>query len=151
MARAARNGVALAAALMCVVLLGALIAGAFVAAAEETRMSANSVSDGNALSAAESAAETQLAQWNGRSADSIPIGSIRSVAVVSAPVQSTTWLIRLDSTVYWVVAEARGSDQVSGHPVAIRQRIGLLIRTVRDSTGLTSVFPLDQRSWALLY
>jgi hypothetical protein len=151
MDRSRRNGVALATALMCVVLLGAVIAGAFVAAAEETRMSANSVSDGTALGAAESAAEGQLARWNGQSADSIPIGAIRPVAVASAPLPSTTWLVRLDSTVFWIIAEARGADQISGHPVVIRQRVSLLIRTVRDSSGLTSAHPLDQRAWALIY
>lgn len=151
MLRNERAGVALAAALMCVLLIGAIIAGAFVAAAEETRMSANAVSDGSALDAAESAVESQLSQWSGPGADSVPIGAIRSISAASAPVQSTTWLVRLDSTTYWVIAEARGSNQVSGHPVAIRQRTGLLIRTVRDSTGLTSVFPLDQRAWALIY
>jgi hypothetical protein len=149
--RSRREGVALATALMCVILLGALIAGAFAAAAEETRMSANSFSDGSALGAAESAVEDQIARWNAPSADSISIGSIRSVAVASAPVQSTTWLVRLDSGVFWVVAEARGADQASGHPISIRQRAGLLVRTARDSAGLTSVFPLDQRAWAIIY
>jgi hypothetical protein len=146
-----RDGVALATALLCVLLLGALIAGAFVAAAEETRMSANSVSDGTALGAAESAAEGQLAQWNGPSADSIPIGAMRMMAAASTPLQSTTWLVHLDSTVFWVVAEARGSDQISGHPVALRERVSLLLRTVRDSAGVTTVIPLEQRAWALLY
>jgi hypothetical protein len=151
MPRSPRDGVALATALLCVLLLGALIVGAFVAAAEETRMSANSVSVGTALGAAESAAEWQLAQWNGASADSIPIGAMRTVAAASAPVQSTTWLVRLDSTVFWVVAEARGFDQISGHPIALRQRVTLLVRTVRDSAGVTAAFPLEQRAWALLY
>ena len=147
----ARPGVALAAALICVVLMSALIAGAFIATTEEIRMSGNSVSSTQALDAAESATDYQITGWNASVADSIPIGAIRAVASRSGPPQTTTWVIRLDSALFWVVAEARGADQKSGQAITSRQRLGVLVRTVRDSAGTTSVFPLDQRSWALLY
>lgn len=146
-----RRGVALAAALICVVLMSGIIAGAFIATTEEIRMSANSVSAAAVLQAAESAAENQIVHWTAGSADSVPLGAIRVFAGSAGPPASTTWLIRLDSTLFWVVAEASGADQASGHSIAVRQRIGVLVRTVRDSLGATAAFPLEQRSWALLY
>ncbi len=145
-----RNGVALAAALICVVLMSAIVAGAFIAATEEIRMSGNSVSSATLLNAAESAVENQITHWVSAVADSVPIGAIRTVAV-GASGASTTWLIRLDSALFWVVAESRGSDVVSGLPVVLRQRVGVLVRASKDSSGATAVFPLDRRSWSLLY
>jgi Tfp pilus assembly protein PilX len=141
----------LPAALICVVLIGALVAGAFIATTEETRMSANAVSDESALDAAETGVETQIAQWNAALADSLALGAKRMAATTAGQFPSTTWLIRLDSTLFWVVAEARSESEMSGHPAVVRQRVGVLVRTAKDSTGAVSVFPLDQRAWAVLY
>ena len=151
MARRERSGIVLPAALICVVLIGALVAGAFIATTEETRMSANAVSDESALDAAETSVENRIAQWDAPFADSLALGTMRMAATSSSQFPSTTWVIRLDSTLFWVVAESRGADQTGGHATTVRQRVAVLVRTAKDSAGATSVFPLDQRAWAALY
>jgi Tfp pilus assembly protein PilX len=151
MASRERPGIVLPAALICVVLIGALVAGAFIATTEETRMSANAISEEGALEAAETSVENRIAQWDAALADSMALGAKRMAGTTAGQFPSTTWLIRLDSTLFWVVAEGRGESQMAGHAAVVRQRVGVLVRTAMDSTGVSSVFPLDQRAWAALY
>ena len=61
-------------ALVAVILLGALIAGAFVATAEESRVSLNAVLAERSLNAAESAAEEDVAGWASQQTDSLIVG-----------------------------------------------------------------------------
>ncbi len=145
-----RRGIALTAALIAVVLIGALITGAFIATLEETRMSANAVSRERALDAAESAVETQIVGWSWAAADSQPIGSMLTTS--GGPGVSTTTLqIRLDSTVFWVIGESRSGGETAAQSPTVRMRIGVLVKTESDSIGhrLPSVF--DRRAWAELY
>lgn len=146
-----RGGFALFSALICVVLIGALIAGAFFATTEETRASANSVIRFDALTRAESAIEREIANWTGGRADSLPIGGKVTLSVQADQIATTTWLIRLDSALFWVVAESQTADDGGSHGPSVRRRAGVLVRAGRDTAGNRQVFRLGERSWAELF
>jgi len=135
---------------MAVVLIGALITGAFIATMEATRMSANSVSRERALDGAESAVETEIAGWSSAQADSQAIGSL-VVTSGGSGAFTTTWRIRLDSTLFWVVGESRSADGTGGHAPTVRRRIGVLVKTGSDSLGYSILSVFDRRAWAELY
>jgi hypothetical protein len=142
-----RKGFALVGALIAVILIGALIVGAFVATTEEARISGNVRTGAQVLAAAEAAAEGDIAGWAASEADSLAIAqrAVHSTAIGGLAV--TTTLVRFDSTLYWIVGEA--SNPGSG--VSVRRRIGLLLRRQRDSTGKTTLLPLEERPWSELF
>jgi hypothetical protein len=145
------KGFALVGALIGVVLIGALIVGAFAATMEETRISGNVRMGVRALSAAESAAEADLAGWAAGELDSLAVTqrAAHSTFVDGLPV--TTTLIRLDSSIYWIVVEANDSALVPAATYGVRRRIGLLLRRVSDSTGKAALLRLEDRAWSELF
>lgn len=146
-----KRGFALVAALIAVVLLGALIVGAFVATTEETRISANVGTGLRALSAAESAVEADLAGWAAGEVDSLAIAQRASHSTVVDGLEVTTTLIRLDSSIYWIVGEANNALAAEGPTRSVRRRIGLLVRRVPDSTGNAALLRLEERPWSELF
>lgn len=144
-------GFALFSALICVVLIGALIAGAFFAATEETGTSANSLLRFKAQSGVETAIEQEIANWTGARADSLPIGGRLTLSVQAGQIATTTWLIRIDSVLFWVVAESQTTDDGGSHGPSVRRRAGVLVRASRDTAGNRQVFRLGERSWAELF
>jgi hypothetical protein len=148
---ARRGGFALVAALILVVLLGALIAGAFVATTEETRVSASSSLGERGLHAAESAVEGGIGGWVPSQSDSLAIGGRAARTSTDGKISVTTTLIRLDPTLYWLVAEARVGDESGGAAPTIRRRIGVILRRVSDSAGQTAILRLEERRWSELF
>ena len=146
-----RSGFALVAALLSVVLIGALIVGAFLATTEEARVTASESASVHALSAAESAAQESLAGWAAPLADSLAIGqrTAHAVTVDGSVVQMT--LARLDSSVFWLVGDAGTAGQSGSGDLPVRRRIGLYLRRVTDSAGHGSFSRFDQRSWSELF
>jgi type II secretory pathway pseudopilin PulG len=142
-----RPAFALVASLVGVVLLGALIVGTFVASTEEMRTAVAIKSSARALAVAESSAEGGAAGWVTAQADSIPPGgrAVRTTAVDGFLV--TTTLIRLNFTLFWLIADAEQEPVSAG----TRRRIGVLFRRVADSTGRGSLFRLEERPWAELF
>lgn len=149
--KSSRRGFALTAALIGVVLIGALITGAFIATTEETRISGNAVSRESALESAESAVESQLSAWSQARADSQPIGSIRATSGGGSGAATTTWQVRLDSAVFLIAGESRSADETAGHSPMVRRRIGILVRTGTDSAGHVALSIFDKRAWAELF
>jgi Tfp pilus assembly protein PilX len=146
-----RSGFALVAALVAVVLVGALIAGAFVATTEESRVSLNAGLAERSLNAAESAAEGDVADWASQQADSLIAGQRKARSWTSDGMQLTTTLIRLNGTLFVLTGEATGVDHSASGVPSIRRRIGILLRRVADSTGRGSLLRLEERAWSELF
>lgn len=145
------RGFALVGALLAVVLLGALIVGAFVATTEEVRISGNVGAGALALTAAESVVERDLSAWAAAQVDSLPPAGRVSHSTGWGVFSVTTTLVRLDSTVYWLVADAIDGLAAPGASPAVRRRIGVLLRRVCDSTGKATLFRLEERPWSELF
>lgn len=146
-----RRGFALVAALISLVLLGALIVGAFFAATEETRVSAAVRAGARALREAESGAESAIGGWAAVQSDSLNVGQRASRSFAANGVWVTTTLIRLDSTLFWVVGEAEAGEGTPPAGSATRRRIGVLTRRASDSSGRRCLLRLEERSWSELF
>lgn len=147
-----RGGFALVAALISVVLLGALIVGVFVATSEETRIANGIQLAARGLIVAESAAEGDVAEWALVHCDSLIPGARAAHSTLVEGFQITTTLVRLNPSLFWLIADAKSSDG-SGHssPSSSHRRIGLLLRRVADSTGHDSLLRLEERAWSELF
>lgn len=145
------KGFALIGALIAVVLIGALIVGAFLATTEEVRISRNVGMGARALTAAESAAEADLAGWAAADIDSLAITHRVAHSMSIDGLAVTTTLIRLDSSVYWIVADAADGGMAPGAAPSVRRRIGLLLRRVSDSAGKAALLRLEERPWSELF
>jgi type II secretory pathway pseudopilin PulG len=141
-----RNGFVLAAALLALVLIAALVAGVLFSATEETRIGAASTRRQLALSAAESAIEATIADWRSRWPAPSVVGDTRSIGLEDLGVPVIVYVTRLDSTIYWIVADAGDAAQ-SG----VRRRIGTLV-TVKDAPdGSITVDRIRERWWSELF
>ena len=147
MKKADHNGFVLAAALLAIVLIGALVAGALFAATEDTRAGATGVARDVALIAAESAIGKTV---SGGLAD-LPavIGSAgtTSVHVVGLGGPAVVYITRLDSALYWIVADVAANHDRSG----ARRRIGVVVMSVQAPDGSISVDPISEQWWAELF
>lgn len=146
-----RAAFALLAALISVVLLGALIVGAVIATTEETRTSASSALGARALAAAESAVERAIVGWVQAQAESLAIGQRASQEAPVGDVPVTMTLIRLDSSVFWVVGEALAGGEPGEPGPSVRRRIGILVRRATDSAGRVTIFRFEERPWVELF
>ncbi len=62
-----------------------------------------------------------------------------------------TTLIRLDSALYWLIAEASQGGQMPNQAQLVHRRVGLLVRRVSDSAGKVSLLRVGERSWSELF
>ena len=145
--REGRRGFALAAALLALLLISALTVGVFFAAIEETRVGATSAERQLALSAAESAIETTIAEWNGDSVVPIGVSGTRTAAVGGMGSSVTVHITRLDSTLYSIVADASAPSPVS----RISRRIGVVVRVLRGVDHSIVIDRISERSWSELF
>lgn len=142
-----RVGLALPAALLMILLIAALVAGVFAAITEETRIGVAAAERQLALLAAESAVELTIATLPALAGDSIGIGETRSrpVAGLAAPVM--VYVTRLDSSRYWVVADAGSASPNSG----IARRVGVMVRAARAADSSMNVDRVSERAWSELF
>src|SRR5205809_5799139 len=141
-----RKGFVLAATLLALILMAALVAGVLFAATEETRIGAASVRRQLALSAAESAIEATIADWQRDLPAAGAVGEMRSFRSENSGIAVTVYITRLDSTIYWIVADAEDGP----FQAAIRRRIGALV-TVKDALdGSITVDRISERWWSEL-
>lgn len=142
-----RRGFALVAALLSLVLIAALVASVLFAAAEETRIGSASTAGQLALSAAESAIEVTLAAWPGAAGAPLDIGAAQNTSVDWFGTSVTVTVTRLDSTLYWVVADAStASSQASP-----ARRIGALVRVEVMPDRSITVDRIPERWWSELF
>ncbi|HVS61061.1 MAG TPA: hypothetical protein VHE82_10260 [Gemmatimonadaceae bacterium] len=142
-----RDGFALAAALLAVVLIGALVAALVFGANEETKISAATGSRRRTLLAAESALERELATVSVASLEAMPTGSASSRATSSFSIPVQLYVTRLDSSRFWLVTVAIEGTRTSG----AASRVGLIARIVRDSAGSRTMVRIPERWWAELF
>ena len=145
--RTTRRGFALAAALLSVLLIAALMASVFFAAMEETRIGAMSSAKQVALSAAETAIEQVIHDWAGTPVDPIGVEGARSYSVDASGTLVGLTVTRLDSTIYWIVADA---GRVPSGVTATR-RIGVVVRVRIGPDGSIAVDRLPERWWSELF
>jgi type II secretory pathway pseudopilin PulG len=145
--RSNRNGFVLVGVLLAIVLIGALVAGALFAVTEDTRAGATGVARDVALIAAESAIGMTMRD---RPADlPVVIGTAGTTAsrVEGSGVPVIVYITRLDSALYWVVADVVADPDRSG----ARRRIGIIVRSVQAPDGSIIIDPISERWWAELF
>ena len=145
--RPARVGFALPAALLMILLVAALVAGVFNAITEETRIGVAAAERQLALVTAESAVELTITSLSAVTSESIGIGetSFQSVDGLAAP--TMVYVTRLDSSRYWVVADAGSASPNSG----IARRVGVVVRAARAADGSMTIDRISERAWSELF
>lgn len=141
-----RDGLALPAALLALLLIATLIAGAFSATTEETRIGAAAAGRQTALVTAESAIEIAITELASKAGDPIGVGETRYRRVEGLGGSAGVYVTRLDSSRYWLVADAGSAAPNSG----IARRIGVVVR----ATGSGDSIALDrvpERAWSELF
>jgi Tfp pilus assembly protein PilX len=130
-----------------ILLIAALIAGVFSAVTEEMRIGVAAADRQLALLAAESAVEMTIAESSASPADSASIGgtTARSVEGLGLPV--TVYLTRLDSSRYWLVADAGSPSSNSG----IARRVGVVVTANKRADGSMAIDRISERAWSELF
>ena len=121
-----REGMALAMALFAIVVIGALIAGAFFASTQDFRVGTNSLVAQRAFSAAEFGLNKTMAEWDTKLNIGIKTGKdtvydLKFADGGAAAVRIT----RLNQHTYWVVSEGRAGTATS---VETRRRTSAVLR-----------------------
>jgi Tfp pilus assembly protein PilX len=141
------DGFVLLGALLAIVLIGALVAGALFAVTEDTKAGATGIARDVALIAAESAIGITVRD---RAADLpavIGAAGTTSSRVDGPGAPAIVYITRLDSTTYWIVADVVADLNRSG----ARRRIGIVVTSVRAPDGSISIDPISERWWAELF
>lgn len=138
-----RRGFALAAALLAVVLIGALIAGVLFATTEETRAGAVGVEREVALNACESAIAMTLTDPGLRLPDSIGVGGTISGHVGGLGQEIIVHITRLDSALYSIVAESVPEPAGSGGA----RRVGVVVKSSIAVDHSITIDPISERPW----
>lgn len=141
------RGFALAAALLAIMIIGALLASLFFAITEETRTGAASRRRDQALAASESAIQIGVALLATQVPDQSSIGTVRSQPVEVEGFPATVHITRLDSSLFWLLAVVGDSRD----PAAVTRRIGLLVAASRDSSGSIRIVRIPERAWSELF
>ena len=146
------RGMALAAAVFALAVIGGLVAGNFVAGLLEQQSGRNTLFGMQAAEAAEAELRAALELIPATSLSSIPVGGaptlLDSVAFNGVAVEGQ--VSRLTDRIFLVRARASRIDG-DGSALAARS-LGLLITLTVDAVGqVAGVAPLTQRSWIQLY
>jgi Tfp pilus assembly protein PilX len=141
-----RAGFALLAALLAVLLMAALIAGVFSATTEETKIGSVAAARQLAMLSAESAIEDAIAVLS-TPHDPISIGETSSRTVAGLAVPAVVYVTRLDSSLYWLVAQTGGNPSSSG----IARRIGVVVGAINRTGDSITIDRIPERSWSELF
>jgi hypothetical protein len=118
------------------------------AASEETRTGSVIAGRETALRAAESALEITIAglaaSSSGDTAGIIGTKS-RRLDGLGAPV--VVYITRLDSSLFWLVADAGGEIWLSG----VRRRIGVVVKTSAGADRSITIGRISDRAWSELF
>jgi hypothetical protein len=142
-----RKGFALAAALLVLLLVSALVTGVFVAATEETKVGIAGVERHLAFVAAESAIEITIATFRADTTAPFGLAGAKTIPIGDMDLPVVVYITRLDSTLYWIVADAGGS------PVEARasRRIGVLVRAIAAQDHSIIIDRISERWWSELF
>jgi hypothetical protein len=138
-----RNGFALPAALLAVVLIGALVAGVLFATTEETRAGAIGVDRDVALDACESAIAITVTDPAVRLPDSVGVEGMISRHMGGLGPEIIVYITRLDSTNYSILAESVTESGSGGGA----HRIGVVVKASIAFDGSITIDPISERPW----
>jgi Tfp pilus assembly protein PilX len=134
--------------LLALLLVAALIAGAFSATTEETRIGVAAGARQTALATAESAVEVAIAALSSSLRDDpIGVGETRHRGVDGLGASADVYVTRLDSSLYWVVADAGGTSTSSG----IVRRVGVVVRASKRPDDSITIDRIPERGWSELF
>ncbi len=128
------RGIALAVAIFALVIVGALVAGAFFAGTQEQRVAENARRLQQSFGVAEVGVAQQVATWNPATLNVTPVYPAGSVTLADAPTATGVYggrILKLNANLYLIDVTAQDSVSRSGRLGAsggARQRIGLLTR-----------------------
>ena len=142
-----RDGFALLMALLAALLIAALITGAFSATVEETRIGAAAADRQAALASAESAIEQGISALSSSTDPPMSLGETRQRHVEGFGEPAVVHVTRLDSSLYWIVAEAGSTSSSS----SISRRIGVVVRASNASGHSISIDRISERGWSELF
>ena len=145
--RSNHDGFVLVAVLLAIVLIGALVAGALFAVTEDTRAGAAGAARDVALIAAESAIGITMRDRPARLPAVIGTAGTTASRVDWSGVPVLVYITRLDSAVYWVVADVAADPDRSG----ARRRIGIVVVSAQAPDGSIIINPISERWWAELF
>ncbi len=120
-----KRGVALAAAIFAIVVVGLLVAGSFLVASWEQRIGGDTVLFRHATAAAEAGAELTLARWDQGAYPGLLVGDS---AAYSGPVGANsgwfrTSVHRLNDELFFVASEGFSANFVARHTVGLLARV----------------------------
>jgi len=142
-----RDGFALLVALLAALLIAALITGAFSATTEETRIGAAAADRQAALANAESAIELGISTLSSAMDGPMDVGETRQQEIAGLGEAGVVHVTRLDSSLYWIVAEAGSISSSSG----ISRRIGVVVRASKVPGHSISIDRIPERGWSELF
>jgi hypothetical protein len=142
-----RGGFILASALLALLLIAALVAGVFFASTEATRMGVAAAERQLALSAAESAVEGAMISWSSADSRVVAVGGTLTTTDGASGMPVSVYLTRIDSVLYWIVADAGPPHPGSG----ISSRIGAFACARTSADGSTSLDRIPERWWSELF
>ena len=142
-----RRGFVLVTALMATVLIGALAAGVVFATTEDTKVGRTAVARDIALMGTESAIATKISDPTTALPGSVGPAGTMSYQVGDPGSRVIVYITRLDSAMYWIVAEAIPDTVHSG----ATSRIGVVVNAVKNDDASTTINPIFQRAWSELF
>lgn len=125
-----RKGIALVIALVAIVVIGALIAGAFFASTQEYRIGRNSLIQESAHAASEHGNSYYFRNWNNGWVTGLKDGDTLIRVDASNGVKSGVMMTKLNMNTYWVVSRGR-TGVGGGVQTAAQRRTGMLVRIER--------------------
>jgi hypothetical protein len=145
-----KKGFAVLLALFALTLLGALVTTIIFAAHEETRASRAQLRTESVMAVAETAVAESIrsSDWNAMLA--LRAGQFSKRTLLQESASATVIIARLDSTCFWIQADAVDGVITTNISLA-RRRLGVTIEVVRDSSGAAKVLPVPYRSWVELF
>jgi hypothetical protein len=137
----------LLAALLAIVLIGALVTGVMFATTEDTMAGSAGVEREAALIAAESAIAMVVTDSAAALPPTIGVSGTTSRSIDVEGRAVTIYITRLDSTLFVIVGEAVANSSRSG----ARRRVGVLVNAVHRAEGSTSIDLISRRAWSELF
>jgi hypothetical protein len=122
-----RRGFALALSLLAIVIIGAMIAGGYLASVQYFRMGRNSLVEQRALAATELGLDSAYATWS-KAWNSVPVGTVTTLAYSASDGSwvDTVRITKLNQLSSLIVSEGRGGGQWG--QVSARRRVGMIAR-----------------------
>lgn len=121
-----REGMALAMAMFAIVVIGALIAGAFFASNQDFKIGRNSLTAQRAFSAAEFGLNKTMGEWDRSRNLAITVGKDSTMSYTTGDgAQSNVRITRINGYTYWLVSEGVASPGTSQET---RRRTSMVMR-----------------------